>query len=84
MSGQSRLSSLMEVLFNTFVGLLIAMGATAVICWVHGIPMTWTNNFIITFWMTVVSIVRQYIIRRMWNAEFWKPWRNRNGVTRSE
>lgn len=72
--GQSKLSSLTEALFSTLVGLLIAMGATFTICWVYDIPMTWTNNFIITFWMTVVSIARQYVIRRMWNAEFWKGW----------
>ncbi len=69
---QSKLASIMEVLFNTFVGLLIAVGATAVICWANNIPMTLEHNFILTFWMTVVSIVRQYVIRRMWNAEFWK------------
>lgn len=71
---QSKLSSLVESLANTFLGLLIAMGATAVICWAHGIPMSWSNNFIITSWMTLLSVARGYVLRRMWNAEFWKSW----------
>lgn len=73
-NGQSRLSSFMEAMFSTLIGLIIAMGATFLICWAYTIPMTWTNNFTLAFWMTVVSIARQYVIRRMWNSEFWKVW----------
>lgn len=73
--GQSKAASLTEAVFNTFVGLVIAFAATAAICWAHGIPMTWQNNVILTSWMTAISIARQYVIRRMWNAEFWKGWR---------
>lgn len=72
--GQSRLSSFVESLFSTFVGLLIAVVATYTICKLHNIPMSWTNNFILTFWMTIISVVRQYVIRRAWNGEFWRAW----------
>lgn len=75
--GQSRAASLAESVFNTLIGLIIAFSATALICWSHGIPMTWQNNLILTSWMTVISVARQYVIRRMWNAEFWKGWRSR-------
>lgn len=81
---QSRMASLAEAVVNTVVGLAIAMWATAAICWLHDIPMTWTNNFIITSWMTAISVGRSYLIRRAWNAEFWnvlkrkpKEWRAR-------
>jgi hypothetical protein len=47
------------------------MVATAAICKAYGIPMTWENNFIITFWMTVISIVRSYLLRRLFNGG-WK------------
>lgn len=69
---QSKAASLAEAVVNTVVGLLIAMWATAAICWLHGIPMSWTNNFIITSWMTGLSVARGYALRRAWNAEFWK------------
>jgi hypothetical protein len=74
---QSRLASMVEAVVNTGVGMVLAMWATALICWAYSIPMSWTNNFIITFWMTVISIVRSYVIRRAWNAEFWKRWARR-------
>ena len=62
---------------NTVAGLLIAMWATAAICWLHNIPMSWTNNFIITSWMTAISVARSYALRRAWNAEFWKGWKTK-------
>lgn len=65
--GQSRLGSLAEAVVNTAIGLLVAMFATAGICKLYGIPMTWENNFIITFWMTVLSVLRSYLLRRLFN-----------------
>lgn len=64
---QSKGMSLLEAVVNTVVGLGVAMVATAAICKAYGIPMTWENNFIITFWMTVISIVRSYLLRRIFN-----------------
>jgi hypothetical protein len=68
---QSKGMSLMEAVVNTVVGLGVAMVATAAICKAYDIPMTWGNNFIITFWMTVISIVRSYLLRRLFNSN-WK------------
>ena len=70
--GQSRLMSLVEAVVNTVVGMGVAMVATAVICKVYDIPMTLENNFIITFWMTVLSVLRSYLLRRLFNAD-WRP-----------
>ena len=64
---QSKLHSLLEAVVNTLVGLVIAMLATAVICWFHDIPMLWENNFKITAWMTALSVARSYVIRRFFN-----------------
>lgn len=69
---QSKAMSLLEAVVNTVVGLGVAMVATAAICKAYNIPMTWENNFIITFWMTVISIVRSYLLRRLFNAG-WRP-----------
>lgn len=75
--GQTKLASLVESVVNTFIGLAIAMLATYAITRAHGIPMTWEHNFILTSWMTLISVARSYVIRRMWNAEFWKGWKVR-------
>lgn len=64
---QSKAMSLLEAVVNTVVGLVVAMVATAAICKAYSIPMTWENNFIITFWMTVISIARSYLLRRIFN-----------------
>lgn len=69
---QSRVASLAEAVVNTFVGFMLSLMATAAICWAHDIQMTWTNNAIITSYMTALSIGRSYTLRRMWNSEFWK------------
>ena len=68
---QSKAMSLLEAVVNTVVGLGVAMIATAAICKAYGIPMTWENNFIITFWMTVISVIRSYLLRRVFNIG-WK------------
>ena len=70
--GQSKEMSMVEAVVNTVVGLGVAMVATAAICKVYDIPMTWENNFIITFWMIGLSIARSYLLRRLFNAD-WRP-----------
>ena len=77
---QSKLGSLAEAVVNTAIGLLVAMFATAGICKLYGIPMSWENNFIITFWMTVLSVLRSYLLRRLFNFNWlrfktnWRIW----------
>lgn len=69
---QSKKGSLAEAVFSTVLGLCIASVATMAICVVYDIPMTWHHNFIITFWMTIVSVIRSYAVRRLFNSAFWK------------
>lgn len=72
---QSKLASLTEAVVNTGVGLLIAFSAQWLICWFYSIPLSASDNAIIVGWMTVISVVRSYIIRRAWNSEFWRKGR---------
>jgi hypothetical protein len=76
--GQSKRASLVEAIANTLIGLAVAFAAQAVICWAYNIPLSASDNLIIVAWMTVISVVRSYVIRRAWNSEFWKGWRNGN------
>lgn len=68
---QSKRASLAEAISNTLVGLVLASVLQMLICRLNHIPMSWTNNVILTGWMTVLSVVRSYVIRRVWNTN-WK------------
>ncbi len=73
---QTKTAPAIEAVANTFIGLTIAFFAQAAICWVYGIKLTPADNAIIVFWMTIISVLRSYCVRRMWNSEFWKRARN--------
>lgn len=65
---QTKLGSFVEALVNTLVGLVFAFAAQSVMFAVSGIHATATQNLIVVIGMTVVSVVRTYIIRRVFNG----------------
>lgn len=69
---QSKLGSAVEAVANTAVGYLIALVCMRIIMWAYDFPMGTRETSIVVMWMTVVSVVRGYFIRRLWNAQFWK------------
>src|SRR5690349_5998642 len=69
---QSKRSSLMEAVVNTLVGLAIAFTFQLAFARLFHIPLSAHDNLILTACMTGVSVARTYIIRRIWNSEFWK------------
>ena len=69
---QSPLASLTESVVNTASGLLVAFFAQYLICLVYNIKLFVEENVIITLWMTVFSLVRDYLFQCAWNSEFWK------------
>lgn len=73
---QSKLGSFVEAIANTACGYLLALVCMNLIMWAYDYPVTPGQTSIIVGWMTVVSVVRGYAIRRLWNAQFWK-WRGR-------
>ncbi|WJY17665.1 hypothetical protein QQW98_08385 [Alteriqipengyuania flavescens] len=58
----------MEALCNTAVGFLVSLATWIAVAWWLSIPMTWGENFLITGIFTVVSIVRSYALRRLFNG----------------
>lgn len=78
---QSRHASLWEAVVNTLVGYVIAYVATAILFRIYDIPASQGKIHSVTMWMTLISILRGYVLRRAWNAEFWtrlnwrRPWR---------
>jgi hypothetical protein len=77
---QSKKGSFVEAVTGTLIGLCYAMPVQYGICVANGIPMTWHQNAIITFWMTVASVVRTYVLRRFfnWLPGWWKRIRCRH------
>lgn len=65
---QSRAMSLAESLINIGVGLGVAMAANAVILPLVGLPLSIGQNVLIAIPMTAVSIVRSYMLRRLFEA----------------
>lgn len=64
---QSKKYSLIESITNTFVGFMISLLIQLIIYPTMGIPVTFTQNIVITFVFTFSSILRGYIVRRMFN-----------------
>jgi O-antigen/teichoic acid export membrane protein len=65
---QSRLGSLIEAVFNTALGLAISVIANALVFPLFGFHPSLGENVAISLIYTVISIARQYVVRRWFNA----------------
>lgn len=65
--GQSKLQSWVEVIFGTVSGLVVALLTQAIVFPLYGFQPTHSQHLQITAIFTVVSIVRSYLIRRLFN-----------------
>lgn len=77
---QLRLDSLMESVTNTAIGFVVSLITWAILARAYGIPMPWSTNLQITAIFTVVSILRQYVLRRVFDGR--SPWAALKGVFR--
>jgi len=71
---QSRKLSAVEALTSTLVGLVYAFSLNMLIAKAYGFPMTSKYSAILTFWMTVASIARTFVVRRFfeWVPRWWR------------
>lgn len=65
---QSRLGSFMESLVNIIIGYTIAVAAQMVIFPIYGIHVAHSVHFEMGLFFTVVSLVRSYLLRRLFNG----------------
>lgn len=65
---QSRKMSLVEISTSTAIGFVVALVTTHFVMPAFGHPVTLSENFWITCIFTVVSIVRGYCVRRLFEA----------------
>lgn len=75
---QTRVDSLMETLTNIVIGLAIASTTNFfIIPHIMGVPLSGHQNAMISGAFTVVSLTRQYILRRLFNGR--SPWQALKG-----
>jgi len=69
---QNRRTSLVEAVVNTAFGFTIQVAAQYILFLLFEIAITPSEFWLFTVAMTVLSVGRGYIIRRLFNSEFWK------------
>ena len=78
---QSKLGSLLESFANILVGYGISTVAQKYVFAMVGIEVSWHTTAIIGFWMTLISIVRSYTLRRLFNR--YTVWKNNANCTQN-
>lgn len=71
---QSRKASIAETITNLLVGIAYAAALNEVISWAYGFTLTPRQNGAMVFWFMVASMVRQYLIRRLFTNERLHQW----------
>ena len=64
---QSKTYSLIESVTNIIVGYFVALGAQLVVFPMFGLSVPVRDNILIGLVFTVVSLVRSYVLRRIFN-----------------
>lgn len=65
---QSKRSSFIEALVNVVIGYWVSFAANALVLPHFGFNITLSQNLMIGFIFTLISIVRSYCIRRWFNS----------------
>lgn len=74
---QSRLASSIEAVANTAFGFTIQVAAQYGLFVFFDVQITTAQFWWFTSIMTVLSVARGYMIRRLWNMEWWKRFKRK-------
>lgn len=64
---QSKRMSLIETLTNVAIGYIVAILSQLAVFPIFNIHIPLTDNLLIGVWFTAISIIRGYLIRRLFN-----------------
>ncbi len=64
---QSKMQSAVEACANTAVGYGVAVVSQLLVFPMFGINVPLSDNLLIGLWFTVISLVRGYVLRRLFN-----------------
>ena len=68
---QTRRHSIIEAIVGTAIGFAVSVAASTIVYPAHGHTFSMADNLSITAIFTVLSIVRGYCVRRLFNR--WRP-----------
>ena len=66
---QTKKQSFTESLVNTITGFTISLASTFLIFPLVGFESSFKINFIVTIYFTLISVLRNYLIRRFFNKK---------------
>lgn len=64
---QTKKHSLIESFTNVAIGYGVALASQLLIFPLYGIDIPLSDNVVIGIWFTTISIIRSYVLRRMFN-----------------
>lgn len=64
---QTKKNSLIEAFVNTFIGLVTTLMVSPLIYWICDVEISYPKMTGVTVLFTIVSVLRNYIIRRWFN-----------------
>lgn len=64
---QSKLGSAVEAIANVVVGIIVSLISQLVIFGAYGIHLSLTENIQMVGYFTLISLVRSYLLRRLFN-----------------
>lgn len=65
--GQSKKASLLEAVVNIAVGMVLAFATQEIVFRLYGFPMSLSVNLQMVCIFTVISLVRSFVLRRIFN-----------------
>lgn len=73
--GQPKRMSWAETIISTLIGYLVALATQLTVFPLMGISVTISENLLIGVIFTIVSIIRGYFVRRLFNWLHLRGWR---------
>ena len=64
---QSKLGSMLEAIANVVVGIIVSLISQLVIFGAYGIHISLVENMQMVGYFTLISLVRSYLLRRLFN-----------------
>lgn len=64
---QTKKQSLVESITNVIIGYCVALASQLTIFPIFDIDVQLSDNLLIGVWFTVISIIRSYVVRRVYN-----------------
>lgn len=72
MGGQSKRMSMIESIVNVASGYLIAVVVYMIVLPLYGLPVTVSQSLQVTLIFSIVSVIRLYLMRRVFNLVYTK------------